>query len=97
MWQNAVMDAGTVPGVLGQCDVNVFYGTPDDFRAIGLPADWPVQTEPPAPAMPPPAVDAVTASLHNLWSLTEDVAATNEARAISAQKAIVVIKNKLGL
>lgn len=41
VWQHDVTQAGAVPGVAGRCDVNVFYGTLDDFKALGKPAEVP--------------------------------------------------------
>lgn len=55
MWQNGVLAAGAVPGVAGQCDVNVFFGSLPDFKALGKPG----AAEPaPTPAPPDPLVVA---------------------------------------
>lgn len=52
-------DKGSVPGVAGPVDVNVFYGTADQLRAYGAPgnptpAPAPPPPPPPAPTPPPP-------------------------------------------
>ncbi len=58
MWQHAVLPAGSVPGVVGECDVNIFYGSREDFLALGAPANWPASDSSTASEADSPANDA---------------------------------------
>lgn len=104
MWQYDVTVPGAVPGVAGRCDVNWFFGTADELRALGSPLGWvaPQEWSPPFPVPPvstPPAplpADPVTDALNNLWSMTLEEGPFTEERRVSAQRAIVTVKAALG-
>lgn len=77
MWQNGVLPAGSVPGVAGDCDVNVFYGTLADFKDLGKPAGpSPVIVTPsPEPDLIGGALADARAALDRLERLIKEKAA----------------------
>jgi lysozyme len=103
IWQH---DAHTtVPGVQGECDVNVFDGSHDDLRSLGrastldplfwttTPAIPPLEAGRPDPRPDPrPARSVpseVVAALDTIWEFA--------GPDVEVQKAIVALKVKLGL
>lgn len=62
IWQNSA--SATVPGVAGDCDTDVFVGTVDELRALGLPG-----------APEPPAGFDVEAARGALWATADELEA----------------------
>ena len=60
-WQTSA--TGSVPGVTGACDLDVFNGTLAQFKQYGLPAPIPV----PVPPTPPPAPPVVPVFDNNAY------------------------------
>lgn len=63
-WQHSAH--AQVPGVAGDCDVDRFYGSPDELRALGK------QAEPVEP-LPPPKPNRVAAALAKLRAATDEL------------------------